>query len=203
LKSELPVSFYRCLFFAYGDLLQSPDEEILLDICQTLSMVLSESSILIELTFEQGIFSRLKEIFDSLLSTSTTSAMTIKELILCTFSSMIRYSWDYQKRSIFYVINYGKYVFASSRNQTITTSNGSSFVGLWNAALQEVTFASSSKQEILLSYRSIVQLLFTDKINDALQSIYSSGVLVILSQLLSDCPYNLKLDIGKTCALLR
>eukprot|EP01039_Chlorochromonas_danica_P006238 gene6238-6878_t len=64
-KEPLEVSFLHAIHFAYAELLQSPDEEILQDICDSIVYLSSSSShpITIPLALEYGLLSRLLEVY--------------------------------------------------------------------------------------------------------------------------------------------
>lgn len=80
-QPPLPAHFMQPIMYALTELLQSPDEELIKDVCLALTTVFTLSSVNIQLGLEQGILSRVAELCDTTGASSTvTSRVAVRTL---------------------------------------------------------------------------------------------------------------------------
>lgn len=77
-QPPLPVEVMGPILYALAELIQSPDEELLNDVCVSLSLILEASSESVQICLEQGLLSRLVEMGGS---SSALSAAAVR--VIC------------------------------------------------------------------------------------------------------------------------
>eukprot|EP01031_Cornospumella_fuschlensis_P033166 gene33166-40128_t len=89
---NLDVSIVKTITFTFADLLQSPDDEIIEEICQTLSTVCTNTSFA-QIALEQGVLSRLLEL---------TGFSAHRDSAMASIFSLFANCPESQKRAILY-----------------------------------------------------------------------------------------------------
>ena len=94
LRTEYPQSLYECILFTLIDLIHSPDDEILLDISQTVYFTVTSHTALAVQAVALGFPTRLREIYE------TSGNTTLRELSLAALCAIVRSLPTYQSRML-------------------------------------------------------------------------------------------------------
>ena len=178
LRQPLHPPLYRCILFAFADLLHSPDDEIILDICQTLAIACQQQPHLIQLVLEEGILSRFKELLDS---------QAHHEMALVAVCVMLRSPWLHHRRTI--LLHF------------LSDSTGSGdgrdrpFIARLLWALTNAT-NTTTRRDIVGAIHAIVELGNSMQENAYIVELLAGGVYTVLAQLVDQGSYDLKTESG-------
>lgn len=185
LKIRQPVheTLYRCIFFAFGDLLHSPDDEIILDISQTLAIACLGQPFLIQIAMEEGLLQRLKELLEMSMH---------QEMALVAICSMLRSPWIYHRRLCLLLLQWDEQ---------------SNKMPLFDRLVFTLRDASNvtTKRDIIAAIKTILELKGVREQQQ--QQTYTEqflffGMIPILTQLIETSSYDVKLDAGGLLLLM-
>lgn len=91
----LPLPVIQCIFFTFAILLESPDEEIPLDICQSVYFAALYQPEIVQLALEQGFLHRFCEVYEI-----NSPNPALKELALVAICSLLRSPLLFHRRQV-------------------------------------------------------------------------------------------------------
>lgn len=180
LRQPVHASLYRCIFFAFCDLLHSPDDEIILDISQTLAIACLGQPFQIQTAMEEGLLLRLKELLDMSMH---------QEMALVAICSMLRSPWVYHRR------------ICLLRLQWDENSNKLPLVPRLLFSLRDASNVTT-KRDIIAAIKSVLELKVVPQEQTFAEQYLFFGILPILAQLIETGSFDVKLDAGGLLLML-
>jgi len=178
------LSFISCILHALADLIHSPDEEIILDICQTIAVLCTQfGDNVINLILEQGILSRLVELLDIL---------SFQELALVAICGILRSPQSFHRKLVFHKFS-SSVVSLKGNSDSSNGNNGSKrSLIMWCGHILSKTSNQLIVRDVVAGLLAIVELQSIVYSRE----LFSMEFYMLFEKLCKENKYEIRIEIG-------